>query len=125
MPILKVEAEFEGPAFELFQAMTDLTKTFAHRYFRELQVRSPLNIQVVSDEQAEAEALKALAEQSVRDFPEIPSRVYNALGRVGLYKVGEIAGKKKEELRAIPSFGETSFRCLEAAFAARGLHPWS
>ena len=123
MPVLKIEAQFEGPADTLFRAMTELTKTFGLRWFQDLKPISPLNIQVTSDG---TDAGLPAADQnpvlnvSVKEIG-LSTRVQNILLRKDLQTLGEVVNLSAEELRSLPHFGAGSRRELQEALEARGL----
>lgn len=107
MAVLKIQAEFEGPAEKLFVAMADLTKTFGHRYFRELKACSPLNIQVIStdeDQPAKPEPIDPFLVEDI-EVLDLNPRGFNCLKRVGIETVGDLVQKTEAELLAIPNFG--------------------
>lgn len=124
MAILKIQAEFEGPADMLFRAMTELMRAINTESFSNLEVLSPLNLQimVVGQEPVTADdvAREELLKLNVHDLG-LSQRTQNILLRRDLETVGQIVAKRPQELRQIPNFGAGSLAELEAALEMRGL----
>ena len=120
MPILILQAEFEGPARDLFRALGDLTRTLGHSTFQNLEARSPLNVQIVSDEQAHQSEHEVLMAVKIRELGVRP-QVHNRLAKFGMETVGDVVTKNPDELLAIPNFGKVSLAELVGALEDRGL----
>lgn len=122
MPILKVSCEFEGDPYDLFCATQLLTKTFSAGSFERLKPRSPLTLQIISDEQPEElSELQRLHATHISEFGLQP-QVYQKLWRSDIETVGDVLLKTRRELLSIWNFGDKYLQELVAAFGLRGLY---
>lgn len=118
MPILKIEAEFEGPASDLFGAMEDLARTFRHKNFQDLKALAPLNIQVISSAD---QPTHPLLPERIEEL-EFGVRTYNCLIRVGIETIGDLVGKSENDLMDIPNFGRRGVDEVIETLERHGLH---
>jgi DNA-directed RNA polymerase alpha subunit len=110
------------PHFELKGSVVALGKTKPeHQLLFHAQTYDPYRRVGIIKLYEDPAAMRLIGDVPIEEL-EIGVRAYNALKRIGLDTIGDVAGKTARELRYLPTIGDVTIKEIEEELAKFGLH---
>ncbi len=108
-------------ALECYQAILDFFPTHprARLYFKD--ARASVSMFYDEDAARREAKMKQVLMQPVAEISCSP-RVRAAMVKLGIYTIGDLAGKVEEDFLSVPNFGRTSLREIKEILTSRGLN---
>ncbi len=108
-------------AMECYQAVLDFFPMHRRARLYHGDARAAVSMFYDEDAARREAKMKQVLMQPVTEISCSP-RVRAAMAKLGIYTIGDLAGKEEEDFLSVPNFGRTSLREIKEILTSRGLN---